>query len=843
MAMKDFDFKKFLLEKGERVGLYAAGGLAGLLLLLYNVGMSGTGPIRSASPKTAAEEITKTAGVKNNELTSNKPSPDEELRVVNVDPRLLTQAANPVRDADDFRIAQIFTAAGQTSTKRRRPNVLQPEEFKATVALTQVRSNMFLPEPDGTTRIGVLVGKSRGNIDMKKQQDMLNRLMSGRGRRGQFNLPPGLGGLGGAGGLGGPPGAGGGLGGPPGGGGGMAPPGGGSGPPGGGKDGGGGGIFGGATASAQEAELKYVPLEELSSKPQELAETLLPVRMAIVVGAFPYKAQVEEFQRALRLQSPAQVRAETYNDDKDKKNPVKPGFQFQGLVVERRTVRPDGTTDEKDWQPLDLTSPSSPYVGLAIYTGKQFDQDETELQPLVQDGLVMLRPQQIPPDNYPKIERDLKKIQETLEEAKKKNQRPTLAPNPRFDTEGFNPFEGASGGSSAPAGGGVGPGGMGPGGMMPPGGSGGGLMPPGGGSGSGLMPPGGAGRGGSGLGGPGGKGSTPGAGLPGGGLPGGTGGDAGNYYAGGEWTPPEYCLVRFLDVTIRPGEVYEYRLKIKMANPNYGKTKEVAFPQLAEERELVSPDWCVVKDDKGQPIRIQAPRDLFFYAADQKRVEQKASETYRGLNAYTNPRPEQAVVQAHLWMDFYAYDTRKTIRSPVGDWLVADRMFVNRGEHLGQSVTMEVPIWVPEQRGFVLATKPGASRTSRDKTVEVPFGSEPSSSPLLVDFEGGTSQPLVYLRPGPKGPDGTPGKPIEIRAPDAPQELLLMTPDGRLFARNSAADEADETRVERRKTWAKKVEEVKKGTYKPGQTWQFGEGGFGGGGMPGGAGSPDGPGS
>ena len=34
LKIKEFDFKQFLLQKGERVGLYAAGGLAFLMIVL-----------------------------------------------------------------------------------------------------------------------------------------------------------------------------------------------------------------------------------------------------------------------------------------------------------------------------------------------------------------------------------------------------------------------------------------------------------------------------------------------------------------------------------------------------------------------------------------------------------------------------------------------------------------------------------------------------------------------------------------------------------------------------------------------------------------------------------------
>ena len=116
MAMKDFDFKQFLIQKGERVGLIAAGAIAVLLLLLFTILPSNKG-LRSPGPGTSADLIIKTAKDKDNQLSVNKPTEDQVKSIVEVDPRLMTQAANPTRDADDFRFPEVFTAPPQASTK------------------------------------------------------------------------------------------------------------------------------------------------------------------------------------------------------------------------------------------------------------------------------------------------------------------------------------------------------------------------------------------------------------------------------------------------------------------------------------------------------------------------------------------------------------------------------------------------------------------------------------------------------------------------------------------------------------------------------------------------------
>src|SRR5262249_33800613 len=53
---------------------------------------------------------------------------------------------------------------------------------------------------------------------------------------------------------------------------------------------------------------------------------------------------------------------------------------------------------------------------------------------------------------------------------------------------------------------------------------------------------------------------------------------------------PEYCLVRVIDVTVKPGESYQYRLRVRVANPNF-KRDDVAEPKFAEGKELPSTKW------------------------------------------------------------------------------------------------------------------------------------------------------------------------------------------------------------------------------------------------------------
>jgi hypothetical protein len=42
-----------------------------------------------------------------------------------------------------------------------------------------------------------------------------------------------------------------------------------------------------------------------------------------------------------------------------------------------------------------------------------------------------------------------------------------------------------------------------------------------------------------------------------------------------------------IDVTVQPRHSYQYRLRVRLANPNYGR-KDVAAPELARDPEISS---------------------------------------------------------------------------------------------------------------------------------------------------------------------------------------------------------------------------------------------------------------
>lgn len=775
MAMKDFDIKQFLLEKGERVGLYAAGGVA-LLMILLSLFYPGKG-LFSASPKATADDINKVALQKKTLVQTAKPDAAQEKELVWVDPQLKKQATNVPQDPDAFRLpGEVFAARDPQSNKRRKPSIYAPEEFLAAVAHSQVNSYLMLTERDGTLTFGVRVVSNKTTKPGTKPFDPL------QGLKGMYG--PGSGGKGMP----------------------MGPPGGFPGMPGGydprrvmGGGPTGPGEKPGAFGDDTKKEIRWVKQDELDKIAKEdYARELRPVRVAIVAGSFPYKAQVEEFKKALRLDSPYRVLQESVTG-KDKKGNdiVQPAFRFVGFNVRRRAYGPDGKlipakeSDPAGWQALDIESPASPYRAIAANVLREFAPEAPRVQPLAAPGLVMPRPVQVLNKPYPEIEEQLPGIKKTLEalEGAEKGKAPAVVSNPLKDAESFDPFGGAP--AAAPTGPDGGP-------VVGPGGSGF------------FVPP---------------------KGYPGDGRTG-----PGPAEAAGvnqEWAPPDYCLMRFLDVTVEPGHTYEYQVRVRMANPNYNKPEsEVAYKQLTKEPELLS-DWVDVKGPDGKLLRVSVPEELFYYAVDEEALtkEKLAAEKgpkkpardkdkeYKGMNAGVKPKAGQAVVQAHRWVDFYdqirAEKTTDTFL--VGDWVIAERMFVWRGEYLGQKTPVHLPRWSKEQNTFILAGRPPRSGSDKRPVEEVSFDTTPTRAPLLVDFEGGA---VTYHRPGaapPKTEDGNPvegGKATpgaEVKA-TAATELLLLTPDGKLLARNSATDEADEERDKREKDYTDRVKDADGGS-------------------------------
>jgi hypothetical protein len=264
--------------------------------------------------------------------------------------------------------------------------------------------------------------------------------------------------------------------------------------------------------------------------------------------------------------------------------------------------------------------------------------------------------------------------------------------------------------------------------------------------------------------------------------------------------PPECCLVRVIDPTVEPGKVYQYRLRVRMANPNFGRSKDVAARNYATEKELERTDeqWYVVKD------KVSVPPEMHYYAVDQRELD--GANSYKGIHREDYLTKDRTALQIHRWLEAFSMKTDRNNLLPVGEWVVAERVIAYRGEYVGAAQRIEFPYWRTTQEQFVIASEPGATRKSPGVMVSFHPDRADGLDTLLVDFQGGTQD---YERVVSRDEEG---KEKKRKVRDAHgTEMLLLTPDGKLLAHEGAEDAKDKVRVQRLKEVKDRIKEVKEG--------------------------------
>jgi hypothetical protein len=238
------------------------------------------------------------------------------------------------------------------------------------------------------------------------------------------------------------------------------------------------------------------------------------------------------------------------------------------------------------------------------------------------------------------------------------------------------------------------------------------------------------------------------------------------------------ALVRFVDVDVEPGATYQYRVQVRMVNPNYKQSpKIVAHAGLAKLKELVSPEWA-------ETAPIQIPGDFLYYLVNHnpkipfvsKQQAPKGIDSSNGSFTAEVIGGKQVPFQVHRFLDSTAGD-----KNEVGDWVVAERLLVARGEAIGRECEVEAVQWVPTKATWELARgmqsgKPKATPPG----VMVNFRVEPSV--ILLDFIGGIQK---YPKPGSKREDK-----MTVSDENA-YTVLLLLPDGTMAIRRSR-DDTDE---------------------------------------------------
>jgi hypothetical protein len=794
------DFKQFLINRGE----YLAMGIAGFFLLLFLVlGISKwTGTKDSAK---IANELNQGASRVHNNIQNGSINPDDEAKTV--PPKWVTEGIKyqPIPMGTFALNGPVFDPIAKPETKKQNPVVLPigtyPGAYQIDLTKAPMQGFDIIYDNEGRTKIAVISGKLVSGADKSKMKSISENLKRKGKQAGEVHTrfvrtqPPG-GGLGG----GTTPPDGGDAGGPGGFGTGMPPPGmfgslsmsrGRGGNPYGGM---GGGEGYDNTSQRIEKSIEYISIDELDraiEKGKVPALTVIPLRMVTIHAEIPYKQQLEEIRRALRIPiPPASNEADRKRAEEQALAEAARYAKYDGYEVQRRVTRqvPGAAQPQviQDWAVYNF---EDKYVEL-IHSRKLADNiEEGYISYFLRYDMALALPlPQLVPEvtesgGYPEIR--LKNINETIKKLREANKKPENPSELLARVQGgrrnlYQPVTAGQTGVSELFGD-AGTAGLT--GLGATGGRGGlgGIAP---------MPPGGAIR-------PGGAGGPGGGGGVGGGLDtaGGTTGPGSTPQA-----PPveiEHLLLRFVDVDVKPGYTYEYRIRLRMQNPNYRPPEdkgpiEVANPNDAKIKELYSP-WLQLAE------AITVPAEAFVYAVDvasyRDRIEKEFAKE-KELLSRLQVKEGQAVVELATWMEEVRTDSSNK-REPVGAWVVAD-IPVGPGEFIGRKQYVKLPLWSSENKMYILREIPDKVIPPRGgKDVPQPKGwlVDFSTRSVLVDFEGGK----VTTKVG--------GKTI---TEDVASELLIVRPDGKLIVKSSLQDEDDPNRKKIVSIWTKWVGEVEK---------------------------------
>jgi len=537
-------------------------------------------------------------------------------------------------------------------------------------------------------------------------------------------------------------------------------------------------MMGNRGGANDQSRLETVSIDDALKKNLSVARIAVPITEAVVCAEFPFKKQMESFRKALRYPSVEAMLADpkVWLRTDDPKHP--PTINFLGFRIERRAIGPDGQVVQP-WQETDLETPYRAvwrFCDTSIKSASDSEADLLEFGLIVHDipsRLVWALPPLMPKDQkYADVTSKLPSLKKALDEQKKeeKPKDTDTAPKNPYDTDPFTPGE--SSGPSAPPPGPNGPGaGFGP------------TGPPAAGPGNDMQKrmqmmmkmAGGGGRG---------PGMPPGGPMNGGFMNKGKGGSA--------TTPtsnikiPEWCLVRFIDVTVHPGLTYEYRVQLRLANPLYNRKDQALSEEMTKKPEILGPEkphlLTTLKDGKEVPLEVRVPANTDVYVVDEKPT---------GVRAVIPASNSRVAIQIHRWLD--TLQANKVSRVAVGEWAIAQRELARRGELLGQPERVLIPIWSPQDDKYLFANSSDENRrrgARRRRGALVDF----STDALLVDFQGGEKVQTVGDR---------------NVSDSVPVEMLIQTSDGRLIVRKSSDDVPNKERKERVAAWRQRVKEVK----------------------------------
>jgi hypothetical protein len=255
---------------------------------------------------------------------------------------------------------------------------------------------------------------------------------------------------------------------------------------------------------------------------------------------------------------------------------------------------------------------------------------------------------------------------------------------------------------------------------------------------------------------------------------------------------PEHVLVRIIDNDVEPGRRYQYRLKVRMQNPNWvGAKDEKGKFEKGEKLDLVArPADALVEIIEGPFVEmkdtIATPREDFLYTLDPPEP--------RGRPLL---RPGQALMQVQSWLPVV---TVGKFKEPVGDWVVAD-VVARPGRYLGGEQLVSLPPWSSELNRYVLHEAPAEKGPRKGPR----FG-------VVIDPTRGARRLVVAVRGGPQEWRSESGRRL---AEETASEVLVLNVAGELRVHASHADRTDPARVERERRWEEWVRQTEKDAMPP----------------------------
>ena len=431
-----------------------------------------------------------------------------------------------------------------------------------------------------------------------------------------------------------------------------------------------------AIESGDRYGIEYVTLDPEKLEGKRLALTIYPQRMVVIQAAFPYKAQVEEIRRALRLSATAEVF--------DPANDAVP--LFRGFVIERQVLQPNGKVDI-DWQPLNVEEKYRETI-FRRTVSEQPERPEMQFVKLPEENQLVMPLPWLVSGGYAGLR--LAPLLETIRKLQILN-KPLELPKSTSKLKGEGDIFRTTPSSTV---------------------------------GTQNQPN---------------SGADPMYNIPKYKMPGkefdSPMGKTSQDNQVGEL--PDAVLVRIIDNDIVPDRHYKYRIKLLMQNPNWvGEKNEKGVPASKFKYDLVSKPSDADKDIIDGPFvemkgDVSVPREDYLFAIDPVLADPKDASKKTGHKLEIG----QALLEYQRWLPIATVGSYK---EPVADWIVAD-VVVKRGTYVGGKQYVNLPIWSSEYNRYILRlTDPEkGSKSKEPRRGAIMDPTKPGPQYAVVDIEGG----------------------------------------------------------------------------------------------------------